>query len=775
MHIAIVTRNMGAGGAERVIAQLIKEWTDMGIRCSLVSMNPEEAFYSVPETVACYDIPHFSDNSNVDKIRKYAHLRGVIKTIAPDVVLSLPEEIGIYVLPALMGTGIPVVVSERNNPAVMPYKKISRIMRRVFYPFSSGLIFQTEQAASFFPASQQKKGIILPNPLDCSRLPEVCEGQREKVVVSAGRMEPQKNFPLLIQAFARFHEAHPDYRLVIYGDGSRREELESLAAQALPEGSWSMPGKVSDLPARVGKSGIFALSSDYEGVPNVLIEAMAVGTPSVSTDCAPGGAASLIEHGKNGLLVPVGDADALAQGLSEMADHPEQAEAMGQNAAKLREELDSHKVSAQWLRYLTGVKEKKQKKLEGIPLPGRSTAVVRYQPVLAILFVILTILSGCALVANDSTLSTDFTLAVNRYATYACILGIMGIYLLSAVQWDLKYTYLLLPPILYWCFYLFDSYSSNLPVRLASFVILCLFVLLRADNKRLVYEYHRKVLVVLSAAGIVCYVLYLAGLDGLFAKYDYYSANIGGNYYSYGVGWIYFSGEFARLCGYFNEPGFLGTVLGLLLCVENLNLKKAGNVCLLIAGCMTFSLAFYLIVAAYLVIKCIPVLIKKPVLWVGVAALALFYLFVFPHIRTGNETIDALLQRFVLTKEGLAGDNRSTYVLDTMLKDVLSSKDLLFGRGSGYVSANATGVLSYKTYLVEYGVIGFAAIFGSLLFGAVKLAGRNYNALAVTAVFALSIYQRPHVVLLLYFVILYGGIESIRHREKNPRQKESAR
>lgn len=352
MHIAVVTRNMRGGGAERVIAQLVAGWVKQGVRCSLICMYPAEAFYEIPEEIECYDVPAFAENSNADKIKKYIYLRGLVKRIKPDIILSLPEEIGIYVMTALLGTKIPVVVSERNNPWVMPNRKITRILRRLVYPFTKGLIFQTERAASFFPKAQQKKGSVLPNPLDCDRLPKVYCGERDKTVVSAGRLEPQKNFPLLIEAFTRFHETHPDYKLVIYGEGQQRETLEKLAAEKLPEGVWSMPGRVSDLPQRIARCSIFALSSDYEGVPNVLIEAMAVGTPAVSTDCAPGGAAALIENGKNGLIVPVGDAKSLAESLAYMADHPAEAVAMAEEAVKIRQRLDASKVTEQWLDYL---------------------------------------------------------------------------------------------------------------------------------------------------------------------------------------------------------------------------------------------------------------------------------------------------------------------------------------------------------------------------------------------------------------------------------------
>jgi len=353
MHVAVVTKNLAAGGAERVIVQLLNEWCKQNIQCSLILLNKEDQFYKVNKCVNVLEIGSVSQNRYMDKMKRYQAVRRMVKQLSPDIVLSMPEEIGIFVIVAMLGTRIPVVVSERNNPWVMPNKKITRLLRRMAYPFAKGLIFQTEQAASFFPQKQQKKGIVLPNPLDCSRLPEVFDGERKKVVVGAGRLDSQKNFPLLIRAFAKFYETHPEYQLVIYGEGGKRQELEALATSLLPCYAWSMPGRVENLPCHIAFCEIFVLSSDYEGVPNVLIEAMAVGTPCVSTDCAPGGAAALIDDSINGLLMPIGDEASLVAGMCYMADHPDKAKQMGQKATEIRKKLDAKKVTADWLAYLT--------------------------------------------------------------------------------------------------------------------------------------------------------------------------------------------------------------------------------------------------------------------------------------------------------------------------------------------------------------------------------------------------------------------------------------
>lgn len=353
MHIVIVTKNLLPGGAERVIAQLLTEWYDNGIECSLILLNKGNIFYKIPSNIHVYEIGVLSKNKLLDKPKKYQKVRKIIKNISPDVVLSMPEEIGIYVIGALLGTKIPVVVSERNNPWVMPNKKTTRILRKLLYPHADGIVFQTNQAASFFSKKIQNKGIVLPNPLDSSRIPEPFTGERDKVIVGAGRFEPQKNFSLLIASFKEFYQQHQDYKLVIYGDGRMRKQLEEeIENTELPMGTITLPGRVTDLPKKINSAAVFVLTSDYEGLPNVLIEAMAMGVPCVSTDCPPGGPAQLIKHKENGFLYPVGNKDELVNYLNLLTDGHDISNRFSIESRKLKESLDANIICKEWAEYL---------------------------------------------------------------------------------------------------------------------------------------------------------------------------------------------------------------------------------------------------------------------------------------------------------------------------------------------------------------------------------------------------------------------------------------
>lgn len=350
--LVFVTRNMKAGGAERVISQLSNNYIKAGIQCTIITLDNEEIFYQLDNAIKVYVIGRKSSNVYIDKFLKYKELRRYVHINKPDIVVALPEEIGIFVIPALLGTKIPVVVSERNNPWVMPWKKETRFLRKIFYPFASGLIFQTKQAASFFPSNIRKRGIILPNPLDLKRIPKPWEGTRRKEIVAAGRLVKQKNFHLLIKAFAKFYESHSDYVLKIYGDGPLREELISYADSLLPKDVCYFPGRTTELLEKIKSASMFVLSSDYEGMPNVVIEAMAMGMPVISTDCPSGGSSYLIESGKNGILTPIGHVDALSEAMCKIVESEEFAIKIGKEAEKIKNRLDAEVVAEKWRKYL---------------------------------------------------------------------------------------------------------------------------------------------------------------------------------------------------------------------------------------------------------------------------------------------------------------------------------------------------------------------------------------------------------------------------------------
>lgn len=349
--IVIITRNMECGGAERVIAQLSNYFVECGKECSIITLDDKEVFYKLDQRISVRSVGFKSNNKLLDKLMRYRVVRKIVKQENPDMVMALPEEIGVYVLLALLGTEIPVYVSERNNPWVMPNVKITRILRTLMYPFAKGIIFQTETAKSFFPEYIQRKAVVLHNPIETERIPCRYHGERESIIVAAGRLVPQKNFALLISAFSRFYKNHPEYTLQIYGEGELREKLVNLANSLQIAEKVELPGRSTSLLQKMNSAAMFVLTSDYEGMPNVLLEAMCMGMPVISTDCPSGGPKELIEDGINGLLVPVQDEEALLAAMNKMTDSF-YADNLANKAYLMRERLTSQEVFENWYEYL---------------------------------------------------------------------------------------------------------------------------------------------------------------------------------------------------------------------------------------------------------------------------------------------------------------------------------------------------------------------------------------------------------------------------------------
>ena len=351
-RLAVVTHKMTGGGTERVISEIVNDFSARGIECTLVSECNVASFYPLHPAVGTRYLLNKERMGALDVPKAYRRLKKLVRELRPDAVLALPEKVNVWTVLYLRSSGVPVIVSERNDPHRHPESKLKRILRTLIYPRARGFIFQTEEARDFFSEPIRERGIVLDNPLELSTLPDVFTGEREKTVVGAGRLTAQKNFPMLIRAFSRFYPAHNDWTLVIYGEGEERAALEALAEQQLPAGTVLFPGQAKNLPERLLGSGMFVLPSSFEGMPNALIEAMAVGCPSIATDCASGGPRSVVKNGMNGILIPVGDENALVAAMERIADDPAFADRLTGYAPLVRARYDRENVLEQWRGYI---------------------------------------------------------------------------------------------------------------------------------------------------------------------------------------------------------------------------------------------------------------------------------------------------------------------------------------------------------------------------------------------------------------------------------------
>lgn len=345
MKLLIVTSNMSMGGAQRVTLTLTKWLVDKGIPTTIVTLGKLQQ-YVVDKELSVISLDQTNSKDIFGAVSK---LRKVIRGEKPTVLLTMGVPLCLYTVPALWGFKVHHIVSERNDPRHFLGKKIVAKVSRLLMSTAKGFVFQTKQAQEFYPVSVQKRSVVIPNPVMATNLPEA-KGE-EKTVVTMGRLTKQKNHKMLIRAFHSFREKYPAYQLKIYGDGEMRDELEAYIADIGEEGSVILCGAHTDVHQKIANADFFVMSSDFEGMPNALMEAMAMGLPCISTDCPCGGPAYLIRDGENGILVPVGDAEKLSSAMELLAQDKALKERVGMNAKTVRETLSSENVCSLWYAY----------------------------------------------------------------------------------------------------------------------------------------------------------------------------------------------------------------------------------------------------------------------------------------------------------------------------------------------------------------------------------------------------------------------------------------
>ena len=364
-HIAFYISSLGKGGAERVFVNLAEYFHEQGYQVTIVTQFKKENEYQhnqgIKRVLSDLDESETSTNRMINLTRRYRKLHNIWKKERPDLVLSCIGKNNFMTILTTLFLKTKAVVSVVGEPTEEYYTTSMRILAKTLFFFADGIVLQTKDAIGFFPKIIQKKAIILKNSLNPAFMVESFEGDREKVIVSVGRLDSNKNQALLIQAFLAIEHLYPEYKLVLYGEGEDREKLEGLVAKAGMQERVNLPGVTTDVVKAIYKASVFVLTSNTEGMPNALIEAMALGLPVISTDCPCGGPKDLIRQKENGILIPVNDEKALQEALTFLLDNPEHAKKMGRLAASIQKELDPAVTNQAWQNYFEAVMNGKYK------------------------------------------------------------------------------------------------------------------------------------------------------------------------------------------------------------------------------------------------------------------------------------------------------------------------------------------------------------------------------------------------------------------------------
>lgn len=347
--LVIVCGTLESGGAERVISILSKPFADNFDYVTIITWRDSPIFYKIDHRVSLVSLPTIArSNNNLLKIKS---LRDYIKINKPNVILSFLTIFNLFTLISLIGIKIPIIVAERNDPHYIRGGLIMKLIRNWIYRKSDGILCQTQSIKDYFKGKLQSKTFIIYNPiiLPDEYIGKALRTKKNKYIVSVGRLHPQKNQKLLIKAFKNFHKEHPDYKLIIYGTGPLKKELSEFIIRSKMEEFIILAGERKDVNDLILEAEAFVMTSDFEGMPNALIEAMCLGLPCISTKVS--GATDLIKDRENGILVNSSVKD-ISEAMSTLTDNPELARSIARNATSLYKALKIDIISKQWINYL---------------------------------------------------------------------------------------------------------------------------------------------------------------------------------------------------------------------------------------------------------------------------------------------------------------------------------------------------------------------------------------------------------------------------------------
>lgn len=351
MKLLFTIGNLESGGAERVVATLANEFVhnNLDVYIIFLSSGSNNSFYKLDERVKI--IPLLKDTKNLSIREKTIRLAKEIDQINPDIVVSFLNYVIFYTFFALKkakNKNIKFIVSERNYPRKVPGILPLRLLRNHIFRRADGCVFQTNGSKNYF--RNVRKSIVIPNPifLNTALMPVV---NRENIILMVGSDKREKNRPMAFKAFSLFKLTHSNYKLVIIGSPSNKSELKLLERLNIKDDVVFL-GVMNNWHEKYYTSKMFVLTSNFEGMPNALMEACALQIPCISTDCPPGGPKEIIQNNSNGILVKTNDYRSLAKSMSILADDDKLCNLFSKNNVSLKDSYNPNKISQKWIEFL---------------------------------------------------------------------------------------------------------------------------------------------------------------------------------------------------------------------------------------------------------------------------------------------------------------------------------------------------------------------------------------------------------------------------------------
>lgn len=358
MKLALCAYLHGSGGAERQITMLANAMAERGHEVHFLVLSEFNKKYDISPIVHVHDLTAVEKKAFHPIIGRYKSLKRAYKEIKPECAIHYNLQSAYLTAAMPKKVYCKSIYSERGDPYDKEYDGLLGIIRSWCVKHTDGFMFQSEGARDFFGAEVARRSVVIHNsvsvPVEKYPMPEI----RDNRIVSVGRLHEQKNQALLIDAFAKIADEFPECTLENYGDGQLREMLQQKIDSLEMTDRIKLHSACKDVFSAIRTARLFVLSSDFEGMPNALMEAMALGLPCVATDCRPGGARTLIEDGVNGFVVPRMDADALADKMRYVISHPEVADTIAHGGRKIADTHSEKKTFDKWEEFIEGIIKK---------------------------------------------------------------------------------------------------------------------------------------------------------------------------------------------------------------------------------------------------------------------------------------------------------------------------------------------------------------------------------------------------------------------------------
>ena len=356
--IAFYIGSLCKGGAERVITNLANHFYRNNYCVYVVTKFISEDEYELQDgiirVVADISGLEITNNRIVNLYRRIAKMRSIWKEINPNIIVSFIGKNNFMTITSSRMLRIPVIVSVRSAPRREYEGIIKWNMAKILFQLTQGVILQTNQAKKEFSRAIQKKAVILSNPLNHDFVDRTFVSKKKKEIVAVGRIDNNKNQEMLILAFMKIEKEYPKWKLKLIGDGEKKQLLQDLVNENKLIDRIEFTGRQNDIYELIKDSSIFVLPSKMEGMPNALIEAMALGIACISTDCPSGGPADLINNDENGYLIEVDNEEELIFRLKYLMNHEEEVLRVGRNAKKSMEKYHPDFVYQEWQEYIEG-------------------------------------------------------------------------------------------------------------------------------------------------------------------------------------------------------------------------------------------------------------------------------------------------------------------------------------------------------------------------------------------------------------------------------------